>query len=83
MNDNFKKLIHLQHPNDIANNLQLELNTIVNTIAPSKIVQFKKDFIPYYDDNIRQQLNETHTLLQTAIQTYEFEHWVEYKYKEI
>ena len=53
MNDNFIKLIHLQHPNDIANNLQLELNTIVNTIAPFKIVQFKKDFIPYYDNDIR------------------------------
>ena len=31
--------------------------------------------------DIRKQLNETHTLLQTAIQTYEFEHWVEYKNK--
>ena len=57
------------------------MNTIINTIAPSKIVQFKKDFIPYYNSNIRQQLKDTETLLQTAIHTYEFEHWVEYKNK--
>ena len=28
-------------------------------------------------------VNETHMLFQTAIQTCEFEHWIEYKTKEI
>ena len=32
---------------------------------------------------LEMNLNETHTLLQTAIQTCEFEPWVEYKTKEI
>ena len=33
----------MEDPDQIANNIQIELNTIVNTIAPPKIIQFKKN----------------------------------------
>ena len=43
VNQNLKKIIDLQHQDDIANNLQLELNTIIDTVATPKIVQYRKN----------------------------------------
>ena len=54
LNTNLKKILQLQLPDDIANNLQLELSTIIDTIAPPKIVQFRKDFQPYLNQELPQ-----------------------------
>ena len=42
----------------IAELLQLELNTIINAIAPSKNVQFKSNYTPYYDNDILQKTKD-------------------------
>ena len=81
INENFKKIIYLQHPDDIANNLQLELNTIIDTVATPKIVQYRKDYQPYMNNDLQTQLNETQQLLNKATRTYEFDDWFEYKNK--
>ena len=39
-------------PDIVADILQLELNSIIDSIVPSKIVQYRKDYIPYYNHNI-------------------------------
>merc|ERR1712112_532441 len=56
INENFKKFILLQHPDNIANNLQLELNTIIDTVATPKIVQYRKDYQPYIKNDLQTQL---------------------------
>ena len=33
LNQNFKNIVKFNHPNDMANSLQIELNTIINTIG--------------------------------------------------
>ena len=66
-------------PNEIANLLQLELNVVINSIAPSKTIQYKKNYQPFIDNNIREQMNNTQILLNKAIETQEFSDWTEYK----
>ena len=80
-NQNFKDILNMTDPDQIACNLQLELNTIINSIAPAKIIQFSKDYQPYYSQEIRDDIVETQKLLDKAIMTYEFEDWVNYKNK--
>ena len=79
LNQNFKNIVKFNHPNDIANSLQIELNTIINTVAPSRIVQFKKDHQPYINSEISTILQESNSLLNNAINTNEFEDWVKFK----
>ena len=53
---NLDTIFNSQDPDYIANTIQLELNTIYNILAPSKVVQYKSDHIPYYNAEIRQKL---------------------------
>ena len=62
-------------PNMIANILQLELNSIINVIAPTRIVQFKKNYIPYINNDIKLNLITQQNLLKTAIETNDMNDW--------
>ena len=77
LNKNYDKILKFNNPNYIANNLHVELNSIENTVAPPKIVKYRKNFQPYFNNEIKQQMEHTKFLLNQAIITYEFEHWVE------
>ena len=66
-------------PDIVADILQLELNSIINSIAPSKIVQYRKDYIPYYNPNILQELELNKSLLNKAIYTNKHDDWLEFK----
>ena len=44
LNHNIKQMIHIKDPNNIAAHLQLKINTIIHTMAPTKTVKFKKDY---------------------------------------
>ena len=44
LNDNFKNIISLTDPNEIAANLQLELNTVIDTLSQPKIIQYRKNY---------------------------------------
>ena len=67
-------------PELITNNIQLELNTIINTIAPPKVVQYRKNYVPYYNDEIRNKLIESQNLLNKAIKTYQQDDWRNFKH---
>ena len=69
MYDNFKNIINLTDPNEIAANLQLELNTVIDTLSQPIIVQYRKNYQPYFTTDINTQLQETTQLLNTAIRT--------------
>ena len=54
-------------PEYIAESIQLELNTIYNTLAPSKMVQYKTNYIPYYNNEIREEIDNCNNMLPKAI----------------
>ena len=64
-----------QDPDYIANTIQLELNTIYNILAPSKLVQFKSNHIPYYNSDICEKLKGCDNLLTQAISSKSKEDW--------
>ena len=47
----------------IAQTIQIELNTIYNTLVPSRIVQYKTNYIPYYTPEIKQNIEDGNKLL--------------------
>ena len=50
--------------NFIAETIQLELNTIFNVLAPGKLVQYKNDYIPYMNEDIKEKIvNKTIKIL--------------------
>ena len=72
---NLDTVFHSQDPDYIANTIQLELNTIYNILAPSKVVQYKSDHIPYYNAKIRQKLKSCDLMLSKAILSKEKDDW--------
>ena len=78
LNDNFNNIINLTDPNEIAANLQLELNAVIDTLSQPKVVQYRKNHQPYFTTDIKTQIQETTKLLNTAIRTNKFEDWVLY-----
>ena len=66
-------------PNLIADKLHLELNTIINTLAPARIVQFRVDYTPFLNDKMNRELDFNKNLLNKAILTHGKEDWQEYK----
>ena len=81
LNDNFKNIINLTDPNEIAANLQLELNTVIDTLSQPNIIQYRKNYQPYFTSDIKTQTHQTTQLLNKAIQTNKFEDWMLYKNK--
>ena len=63
----------------IANILQLELNSIINVISPSKVIQFLKNYIPYFDNDIKQNLQTKQNLLKHAMTTNDPNDWRNFK----
>ena len=53
----------------------MELNSIYNALAPGKSQQFRSNYIPYYTNEIRDEINKCNKLLTDAIQTNEKENW--------
>ena len=62
-------------PNYIAETLQLELNTIYNTLAPSKLVQVKHNYVPYYNESMREKIYDCNQKLTNAIRTHSPDDW--------
>ena len=59
-------LFTITNPNTIAHELILNINSIIELIAPLKKVHFKKDYIKYYDQQIRDDLKHQNLMLQNA-----------------
>ena len=78
---NLDTIFHSQDPDYIANTIQLELNTIYNILAPSKLVQFKSNHIPYYISDIREKLKGCDNLLTQAISSKSKEDWRNFRNK--
>ena len=51
------------------------MNAIVNTLAPTKVVQFRKDHGPYVKEDVRNQICEVDKQLEKSITTKDMEKW--------
>merc|ERR1712059_146122 len=65
--EKLNEIFSITDPNLIANEIVLSLNSIIDIIAPLKKVHFKKDYVKYHDENIRNGLKQQKILLQQAI----------------
>ena len=61
--------------NKIWNIILIEFNNAINTLAPVKIVQVKNREQPYYNTEIKEQIEEAHKVLDEAISTGAIEEW--------
>ena len=75
INENFAQT----DPNVISNILQIELNTIINTISLAKITQYKNDYTPYLNGKIKEDIEYSNILLNKAINTHGINDWREFK----
>ena len=65
----------------IAETLQMELNSIYNALAPGKSQQFRSNYIPYYTNEIRDEISRCNKLLTDAIKTNDKENWQVFRNK--
>ena len=66
-------------PNIIAETLQQEINTIINTIAPRKITQIRKNYAPHIDTETLTAIHERKRLHNIAKTTQEQDNWRHYR----
>ena len=59
-------VFYFQHPEDIANVLQTELNNIVDLIAPSYKINWKANYEPFITPETRSLIKERDKLLTVA-----------------
>ena len=78
-NENLNKILSMTNTNDIWNNLIEELNTIINKIAPTRIIQIKKNSMPYFNKELDENIKECDEQLTKAITTKELEEWRLYR----
>ena len=78
-NLNLSKIFRYTDPNLVAEILQIELNSIIEIIAPTKKIQVKKNFTPYLSPQTKENLKKSKHLLNQAIEKNEMSKWTEFK----
>ena len=66
-NENLNTIFNHKDPDTIANIFQMEMNNIIDHLAPLKVVNFKKNYAPYLTYELNNQIKNTNKLLTTAI----------------
>ena len=64
----------------VWNTLIEGLNEVINTIAPTRIIQSKKDYILYVVNKVKQFIDNSQIQLTKAIATNNSEEWKLYKF---
>ena len=73
--ENLNQIFSSHDPNFIAETIQIELNALIDTIAPLKFLQYKKEYCPYYDNEILDHIQNNKNLLKNAIETNDKDNW--------
>ena len=63
----------------VWNDIIIQLNIIINRLAPSKIVQLSSNFVPYQNSEISNAISEANAQLTCAIQSNDIEEWRAYR----
>ena len=74
-NDQLCSVFAMTSTNKIWNVILLQMNSIINKLAPGKIVQLKGQFIPFMNTEIKDQIIASNEALTEAINTKELEKW--------
>ena len=72
-------IFNYDDPDTVTEILQLELNSIINSIAPSKVVQYRSDYVPYYNEDILNDMTKQKAMLNRAILSNSHDDWREFK----
>ena len=78
-NDMLKTVFNYTDPDIIANIIQIELNSIIDSIAPAKYIQCKNNYLPYVDNDLQSEINDVQLLLTKAIETKSIDNWRAYR----
>ena len=78
--DVLEKIFQKTDPDEIAEYIVLELNRIIEELAPSRIVQVKHNFEPWENEETREVLREANEQLSIAIQYNRVEEWRLFRY---
>ena len=82
-NENLNTIFSHQDPDTIALTLQVELNSIINSIAPKKFINFKKNHAPFLNQEIKNDIKNNHLLLTKAIESKNQEDWRNFRNSKI
>ena len=66
----------------IAETIQMELNSIYNALAPGKLVQYRHDYLPYYNNEIKDEIKRCNDILTQAIKNNDPNYWREFRNKK-
>ena len=55
------------------------MNTVINTLAPAKVVQYKVNYTPFLTDRMKRDMEFNKNLLDRAIKTHGIDDWREYR----
>ena len=78
-NQKLMNILSLRNSENIWSTFIMELNRIINHLAPTKIVQCHKNFLPYVSEEVVEHIDETNKQLSKAIQTKDTNEWRLYK----
>ena len=78
-NDALDSIFYSQDPEYIAFTINNELNNIINSLAPPKIYQSRKEWTPYIVPELRVKINLNNKLLTRAISGRRVEDWLEHR----
>ena len=80
-NEMLNTVFNFNDPNIIAEIIQIEINSIIESIAPSKHIQCANNYMPYLDEDMRIEIMETNKLLTDAITSKDTDKWRLYRHK--
>ena len=78
-NQNLEHIFEIKDPNIISTTIQTELNNILDTLAPPKRIQTKRNYNPFLSQTLKDEIKYNLSLLTKAIQNNTPENWRYYK----
>ena len=74
-NHEMNSIFAMQSTDKIWNNMLIGLNSIINKLAPSRVIQLRSNYIPYYNEAISDAIKSSNDQLSVAIRTGAVEEW--------
>ena len=81
-NQNLDMIFNYNDPDTIANIFQSEFNSIIDFLAPLKVVNLKKNYAPYLSNELKDQIKNTDKLLTNAIKSKTQDDWRKYRHEK-
>ena len=66
--------------NIVWSNLITGINQVINTLAPTRVIQCKNNYLPYVDKEIEEKIHESNAHLEVAIRTKDHGEWRYFKF---